>query len=181
MDETHRQLLLLRHAKSSWSKTGLQDHDRPLSRRGQQAAPEMGRYLARSNLRPDLVLCSTANRARTTWRLVAKALGGPEVPVKEDRALYHAAPSELMEQVRNAPDEARRIVLVGHNPGMESLAQHLAGDRSDEDKLMQLQDKYPTAGLALFQVDAPSWAGVIAKNCTLIDFVTPRELQLRTS
>ena len=158
----------------------MQDHDRPLSRRGQQAAPEMGRYLAGSNLRPDLVLCSTANRARTTWRLVAKALGGPEVPVKEDRALYHAAPSDLMEQVRNAPDEARRIVLVGHNPGMEIFARQLAGDRSDEDKLMQLQDKYPTAGLALFQVDAPSWAGVIAKNCTLIDFVTPRELQLRT-
>ena len=83
-----RRLLLLRHAKSSWSEPGASDHDRPLNRRGQEAAPRIGAYLARHRLIPDRVLCSTARRARETWELVATEASAAPPPTFTEPAAF---------------------------------------------------------------------------------------------
>ena len=168
-------LLLLRHAKSSWDDLSLADFDRPLAARGQKAAPVMADYLRKKDLRPDLVLLSPAARARETWALVAHTLGG-QIEVKELRGLYLGAPSRLLDAVRRAPDRADRVMLIGHNPGMEHLAMVLAGPASKRKAMAKLHDKFPTAALAEIEFDAGSWKDLARESGRLKRLVWPREL-----
>ena len=119
-----RTLHLLRHGKSSWKDGALDDHDRPLSKRGRRAAAVLADHLARSGLAPDLVLCSSALRARQTFDLIARALKPPRVIV--ERALYEAGPRRLLRYLRELPESAQCVLLVGHNPALHELALTLA-------------------------------------------------------
>lgn len=170
-----KHLLLLRHAKSSWRDASLSDHDRPLNRRGRTAAIRMGEYLVAKDLLPDLVLCSTAKRARTTWTLAARAFGDQAPKCAYNRELYHAAPSDLLFCVQAAADSVQWLLVVGHNPGIELLAQRLSGPGSDEDAFEHMTAKYPTAGLAHFSVAAPSWSNLEPEACSLEAFVIPND------
>src|SRR5580692_2109900 len=96
-----RRLLLLRHAKSSWAEPGASDHDRPLNRRGEDAAPRIGAYLRRHKLVPEGVLCSTARRARATWELVAAEAPAAPAAIYEAR-IYDASPRTLLDVFRHA-------------------------------------------------------------------------------
>ena len=118
-------LVLLRHAKSDWSHDE-PDLSRPLAKRGRRQAPEAGGWLAANLDRLDLAVVSPANRARSTWDLVAARLDGPP-PVRVDDRVYAASDDELLEVVRELPDELERVVLVGHNPGLEDLVALLTG------------------------------------------------------
>lgn len=118
-----RTLLLFRHAKSDWS-TDQPDERRPLSRRGRRDAPAAGRWLAEHAPTLDLVLCSTAKRARETWALAGAALAPPPTVRYEDR-LYDATADELLAVVRELPAEAGTVILVAHNPGLSDLARVL--------------------------------------------------------
>ena len=140
-----KQLLLLRHAKSSHAQEGLDDHDRPLNRRGEKEAPLVGNFLVENELVPQLTLSSTACRAQRTASLVLGACG-LDAPLL-DRRLYLAAPKEIAAIARETPPEIDRLLLIGHNPGMESLASSLADDYIDR----------RTAHLAVFQFDG-IWA-----------------------
>ena len=119
-------LLILRHAKSSWKHPGLADHDRPLNRRGNRDAPRVGLLLRRQGLTPDLIISSTAERARSTAAQVAdrSGYGGP---VELNRQLYLAEPEAIVDVVRTLGSEASRVLVVGHNPGLEALVAGLAG------------------------------------------------------
>ncbi len=170
-----RTLLLLRHAKSSWDDPTLEDFDGPLAPRGRKAAPLMACYLKKMGLRPDLVLCSPAARARQTWSLVSQSLDS-KIEVKDMRGLYLAAPSRLLEAIRRASDAARCVMLVGHNPGMEHLAMALAGPSSDPTALAKLHAKFPTAALAEFEFDAATWRNVAQGAGRLTRFIRPKDL-----
>jgi phosphohistidine phosphatase len=170
-----RTLLLLRHAKSSWDDPTLEDFDRPLAPRGIDAVPLMAGYLQAKELRPDLVLCSPALRARQTWSLVAHALGGT-IEVKELQGLYLGPPSRLLEALRRAPDSARRVMLVGHNPGMEHLAMALAGPRSKPKALSRLRKKFPTAALAQIDFETENWSDIDRAGGRLRRLVRPKDL-----
>ena len=170
-----RTLLLLRHGKSSWDCPSLDDFDRPLARRGERAAIDMADHLAREGLDPDFVLCSAARRAVDTWRVLAQALAGPK-DVRVLRGLYHAPAATLLAALQGAPDEARSVLLVGHNPGLQGLALGLAGTASDPAALGRLETKFPTAALAQFVLDVPGWSDVGEGTARLTRFVTPREL-----
>ena len=170
-----RQLLLLRHAKSSWADPGLGDFDRPLNRRGRGAAPLMADFLAAKGLRPDLVLCSAAVRTRQTWASMAPKLG-EDIPVKVLKSLYLAPPSRLLAAVRRAPDEAARLLVLGHNPGLERLAAELCGPGSDPKALATLAAKFPTCALAEIRFEAESWSELPEDGGRLEQFVVPREL-----
>lgn len=170
-----RTLLLLRHAKSSWDDPGLEDFDRPLAPRGEQAAPLMAAYLKNKDLRPDLVLCSPARRARQTWSLVARGLGD-KVAVKELQGLYLGAPSRLLEAIRHTPDSASCVMLVGHNPGMEHLAMALAGPSSKPKAMAKLHSKFPTATLAEIEFDVAAWTDVGRGKGRLKRFIQPKDL-----
>ena len=168
-------LLLLRHAKSSWDDPSLADFDRPLAERGEKAAPVMADYLGKKGLRPDLVLLSPAARARQTWALVARKLGGT-IEVKELRGLYLGPPSRLLDAVRRAPDRAARVMLIGHNPGMEHLAMVLAGPASKRKALAKLHAKFPTAALAEIEFEAESWKDLARGSGRLNRLVWPKDL-----
>ena len=119
-----RRLIVLRHAKSDWSG-GVADHDRPLAGRGRREAALAGRWL-RENADIDLVVCSSAKRARQTWKLVAKQLDNVP-PSRVDDRLYAASVRCLLAVVRKLPDSARAVLLIGHNPGLEELVAELGG------------------------------------------------------
>ena len=167
-------LLLLRHAKSSWDEPGLADFDRPLARRGREAAPRIGREMAKRSWLPDRALVSTARRTRQTWELAAAELPG-EVPVSFEDSIYEAPAARILAAIRETPETAATLVVVGHNPGLEDLAVLLASPDSDREALARIGKKFPTAGLARFPFDG-EWTGIGRGGARLTEFMTPREL-----
>ena len=121
-----RTLILLRHAKSDWSGE-VSDLERPLAERGLRQAPLAGRWLDRNIGRIDLAVVSPAHRARSTWELAEDELAH-RPPTRVDSRGYAASADELLEVVRDLPDEARTVVLVVHNPGVADLTELLTGE-----------------------------------------------------
>lgn len=169
-----KRLLLLRHAKSSWDDTGLDDHDRPLAARGQRAAAAMGVYLQQRAIAPDLVLCSSARRARETFARLDAAVSG-DVAARVERDLYLAEPGELLEQLRAVDDRFASVLLIGHNPGLAQLASLLAGS-GDPRELGRLRSRYPTATLAHLRFEGDRWRDLAPASCHLEAFARPRDL-----
>ncbi|NNJ78823.1 MAG: histidine phosphatase family protein [Xanthomonadales bacterium] len=120
------ELLILRHAKSAWNTGAPSDFERPLSKRGRRDAPRMGRFLARENLRPDYVVSSPATRARQTVVAVCSELDITEQEIHWDDRIYHASTGALMDVLSESPEEASRVLIAGHNPGLEVLVQTLS-------------------------------------------------------
>lgn len=140
-------ILILRHAKSSWKETGISDHSRPLNRRGIKAAPRMGQVLFQEDLVPDVILSSTARRARETADLVADA-SGFEGEIHYLESFYHADPSDYLDALRSLHSDINTAMIVGHNPGMEMLLEMLTGE----------DERLPTAALALIQLPIQNWS-----------------------
>lgn len=166
-------LSLLRHAKSSWDDVDLDDFERPLSKRGATAAPEMGRAIRELNLKPDLVLCSSAVRTRATVALVLLELGPPAPEVRYEDGLYLATPKEMLTEIREVESSVNNVLIVGHNPGIHALALELSGAAKRED-MAELATKFPTAALASMTFDLQSWRDVNAGLGHLVVFLTPR-------
>lgn len=159
-------LLLLRHAKSSWKHPELPDHDRPLNKRGKQDAPRIAKIIRDKGLVPDLIMSSTAKRARKTAKIVAKACGYTgEVALTP--ALYHASPITYIETLSRQADEHQRIMLVGHNPGLEELLE----------MLVERAEVFPTGTLALVLLPLTEWQELDYDTTgKLINLWRPREL-----
>ncbi|HEY7688831.1 MAG TPA: histidine phosphatase family protein [Dongiaceae bacterium] len=167
-----KRLLLLRHAKSSRDNPRLADFDRPLAKRGREAAPEVGQFLSKSKLVPDLVLCSTARRTQETADL-ALASFRRDITVRLMDPLYLAPPEQILKSIRGVEAKVKTLMVIGHNPGMAQLANHLA-DGGDKTALQHLRQKFPTAALAVFEADVDSWSKF--ERGTLLQFVTPKDL-----
>ncbi|MBE2222826.1 MAG: histidine phosphatase family protein [Anaerolineae bacterium] len=140
-------LLILRHAKSSWENANLTDYERPLTSRGKQDAPRMGRLLLENDLTPDLIISSSAERALTTAELVALN-SGYEQEITVTRQLYHGDPEDYLEIVREKGGPHGRVMVVGHNPGLEALVEELTSS-------YQIM---PTAALVQVNLPIDSWA-----------------------
>ncbi|HET8756133.1 MAG TPA: histidine phosphatase family protein [Solirubrobacteraceae bacterium] len=165
-----RRLYLLRHAKSSWKETGIPDHDRPLAGRGRKASKAMARYLHEQRVRPELVLCSSATRARQTFERL-EPLGAREVHI--ERELYAADAATLLARLRDVAAGVASVMLIGHNPGLEDLALVLARESPVRDDLVT---KFPTAALATLAFTDRDWAALERGTAELVGFVRPREL-----
>jgi phosphohistidine phosphatase len=165
-------LWLLRHAKSAWDQPGLDDHDRPLSPRGERDAERIRRYLDGEVVDPALVLCSSATRARRTLELVAPALrGDPDIRIEPE--LYTFDASVLIARLRAIGATARSVMLVGHNPAIQELALELVGSG---EALAPLAEKFPTGALVEIDVKGDTWGGLVEKSGRSIRFVRPRDL-----
>lgn len=140
-----RTLVVLRHAKSDWSGDD-EDVARPLAKRGRRQAPDSGRWLNANLDRIDLALVSPAERARSTWHLVAEELDAPP-EMRLDERLYAASAGRLLAVVRELPDEFHTVVVVGHNPGIEQLVSRLTGQ----------EIPMPTSAVAVIALPG-SWA-----------------------
>jgi phosphohistidine phosphatase len=165
-----KSLHLLRHAKSSWKDPGLNDHDRPLSKRGRQTAKMMAAYLKRAKIAPDLVICSTAMRARQTLDPIAKAKKPPKVVLERD--IYGGEQRALWEQLR--PESAKSVLLIGHNPALNDLALELA--HADLNKLLESAGgKFPTGAMASFRYDG-AWKALEPYGAVLTSYTTPKAI-----
>lgn len=174
-----RTLHLLRHAKSSWTDPGLGDHERPLAPRGRRAAMRVAHYANSHGIRPDLVLSSSALRARETLELLMPALG-PGAEVRFDDDLYGANADELLGRVRAVNDRITSLLLVGHNPGLQDLATSLAGDGEPLAKEL-LRAKFPTGVLAILDLGSTTWARLTPGGAYLVRLVLPSELPVDPS
>lgn len=159
-----RELLLLRHGKSDWPP-GVPDFDRPLARRGKRNAVRIGAYLCENNRVPDRIVTSPAMRAADTARRVAKAIHLDPSAVAEEPRLYHAEVRTILEIVRRLPDTVTRVILVGHNPGMENLVGEMTGR----------PEPLPTAALAIVEHHGP-WREFAPDRATIAALIHPREL-----
>jgi phosphohistidine phosphatase len=169
-----KRLILLRHAKSAWEDPDLDDHDRPLNRRGRLSAPLMGAWMADRGFLPDRVLCSTSTRTVETWALARAALPGAPDAVAEPR-LYHADPATMLELVRATPDAAATLLLIGHQPGLGSLTRKLAAPGAPIHCTRAFQ-KFPTAACAVIDFPVESWPDVAFGAGAFHAFGVPREL-----
>ena len=160
-----KRVWLLRHAKSSWDDPGLVDHDRPLAPRGRKAAKRMARWAADNGVQPDLVLCSTALRARSTLELILGALGAPEVEI--EGGLYHASAADLLERLRALPTDIADVLVIGHNPTLHELACVIAPPGPEA---------FPTGALAELRLAIGVWSDVRQGCGRLEAFVAPRSL-----
>lgn len=159
-------LLLLRHAKSSWKNPTLEDHDRPLKKRGRRAAPRMGRLAREQGLTPEIILCSTAVRAVETERLFSEeAEFRGELRLEAD--LYLAEPEAILALLAKAGLRgAEKVMVVGHNPGLEELLARLTG----------VEERFPTGALAEVRLPIESWERIEEAKGELGKLWRPREL-----
>lgn len=168
------QLLLLRHAKSSWDDSKLADRDRPLNKRGQRAAGTMRKAMRDLGLAPDLILVSPARRTQET---LAALQPWEETPLVEPMdPLYLASLPQLLAVLRDVSETVRSVMLIGHNPGLHELAVLLASTSTAGETNHRLAANFPTAALAEFSV-ATQWQRLDAAHTRLVRFLTPKDLQ----
>ncbi len=158
-------LILMRHAKSSWTTPGLADHDRPLNNRGFRSATALGEWMWDADLRPDQVFCSSATRTLQTFAGLGLDIEATSVP-----QLYHAGPQTMLTVLQSATGQC--VLMVGHNPGICAFAHDLVGRAPRHDRFFD----YPTGATLVVRFDATDWSNITPRSGVVIDFVIPREL-----
>ena len=158
-------LILTRHAKSSWKHPELADHDRPLNKRGRASAEAVGNWLRHEKMVPDEILSSSSERTRETTKLMDFET---ETVFEDD--LYHASASAMLKRLKQA--QGKKVMMVGHNPGIGEFAERLARKHSAHKRFLD----YPTGATTVFKFDAESWDEVGFGSGKVKKFVVPREL-----
>lgn len=159
-------LLILRHAKSAWDQPNLDDHDRPLNARGHRDAPRMGRLLAEVDLVPDVILTSTAERAKTTAVIAAQSSGYIGTPITKPE-LYLASVSDILAVLASVADDYDTVMIVAHNPGLADLVAHLTNK----------PESMPTAALAQVRLPIARWQDLEhSTEGTLVNLWRPKGL-----
>jgi phosphohistidine phosphatase len=175
-----RRLMLLRHAKTETDAPSGQDRDRRLDDRGRLDAAAIGNWIGRHPPFPDSVLVSTAVRAHQTWEIVRQVMKelAPQPRVEFLDKLYGADPTDLLQIIRMASaTDPKRLMVVGHNPGMHELALTLTGS-GDATAKKALDHNLPTAGVAIFDFATDDWNDVAFRRGKLVHFTSPKLLKL---
>ena len=161
-----KQLILVRHAKSDWGDPVLGDHERPLNKRGQRNAPEMGERFAKREVHPDRIYTSSALRARTTAKIIAETLDYPAEDIEQVEGLYHAGVDTWLEFISGLEDSLSCVMCFGHNPGLTELAHFEFG--------CELSN-IPTCGVLTLDFAADHWAKVPGTQPDQVDFDYPKK------
>jgi len=161
-----KKLIIIRHAKSDWQDTTLDDFDRPLNERGLRDALFMGQFLKNKNLLPDLIISSPALRAITTAEIIAKEVNY-EKAITPNQYIYEAYVNTLQEIVSFIYDENDTVYLVGHNPGVSALAYMLS----------DMKESIPTCAIVQIDFKCDSWMDVSKENGSLISYDFPKKLR----
>jgi phosphohistidine phosphatase len=169
-----RRLGILRHAKSDWGDPGLDDHNRPLNERGWKAARRIGGELKQRRITFDLVLASTAARARETIDGVQETYD-LKAPIEFEPRIYLASEDTLLELVLGLSDNVHSALFVGHNPGLQRLVLDLT--RDDHRGLRQRIDgKYPTGAFAIVELPAQTWAEIQPRTGKIVELILPKDV-----
>lgn len=170
-----KQLLLMRHGKSDWNQPGQEDIERALAPRGHEAALSVAAWIKRHELQPDATLVSSARRTQETWQSMKDTIG--EATTTDNlEALYLASPGEILHQIAGVADACDTVLVIAHNPGLETLCQFLAGSDRETEALENLHRGFATAALAVFELAGDSWSTLSVDGAKLTNFVRPREL-----
>ncbi len=161
-----KQLLVIRHAKSSWDNPDLVDHERPLNKRGLEDAPLMGSILKKKNLKIDKIFSSDALRAKQTIEMIAEEINFDQKSIEFTSELYHASRKELVQFLKNINDHFSTITIVGHNPGLTDLVHFLLEDFGED---------LPTCAIVLIELKINSWTEVHANCGELKSFEFPKK------
>jgi phosphohistidine phosphatase len=166
-----KNILLLRHAKSSWDDSSLKDFDRPLAKRGQKDAPRVGRFIRESKTVPATIISSPAQRAKQTAQLIAVEanLGTDAISWVED--LYYGGARDYLTAIQSAPEDAADIMLIGHNPLMEETVSLLCNGEGGYGVRM------PTAALVCIEHPAIEWKQVKPGTARLKWMMIPKLLK----
>ncbi len=170
MKRQPRRIVLLRHAKAE--QIGATDRERELSPRGRADAAATGRWLAEQQVTPDCVLVSAATRTRQTWEHLAPAAGWSMEPTY-DAGLYAAGPETMLDLVREAPDSATTVLVIGHNPTVAYLAQMLGDGAGDEAAETAMTQGFPTSAIAILEYDG-TWADLDEGRARLAAYAVGR-------
>lgn len=170
-DTTLRRLVVVRHAKSAWPM-GVPDPERPLGPRGLRDAPLMGQRIRELIGQVDVAVVSPARRTQQTWALLAEELGHTG-QVLSDPRIYQDWGDHLLGVVTDLPEQARTVLVLGHEPGVSELVLTLA-DRASGELRSRVATKFPTCGVALLHTDLP-WALLRAESASLELFTTPKD------
>lgn len=163
---TKLRLVILRHAKSSWSSDAPNDHERPLNKRGKRDAPRMGRYLAEHDWLPERVISSDSQRTRETVARLFEPIAF-EPRIRFTRDLYHAGLDELRSAIDDFGADEESLLLVGHNPGWEAAVETLSGE----------EHRFTTCNAAVFEAAADSWSAAFEDGAwELVELARPKEL-----
>ncbi|MEM9478385.1 MAG: histidine phosphatase family protein [Verrucomicrobiota bacterium] len=164
-----KELLVIRHAKSSWDHPELADHDRPLNARGKAAAPRVAEELIRIGAAPEAFISSTAVRAFETAKVIARAFGGSEEEIVSVDELYGASARMILNTVQQFDEAWNRVAIFGHNPGFHDFVDRLLKKES--------VDRFPTCAVAHLKLDSDFWGSVEEGSAELLHFILPRELE----
>lgn len=162
-----RTLILLRHAKSSWKDSSLNDIQRPLNKRGNRDAPKMGEHMAEQNILPEVIFSSPGLRALTTARLISVKIGIEPSNIKVDDNIYTFNFKELLGVIKSLDEGYNKVLIVGHNPAITDLTNYLSGSKIDN---------VPTCGLAVVEFSGKKWTEVSKKDGKLSSFDYPKKL-----
>ncbi|WP_267241443.1 SixA phosphatase family protein [Streptomyces sp. PR69] len=164
-----RRIVLFRHAKADWPQVS--DHERPLAERGRKDAPVAGRKLADTGISFDLALCSTATRTRETWKLAVQEFPRRPKTVYEER-VYEASPGELIAVLNEIPDDVQNALLIGHNPGVQGLAEILSSASEGDAGERMAHRGFPTSAFAVISFSG-AWKSLEPGVGTLVDYWAP--------
>lgn len=160
-----KRLIIMRHAKSSWTTGATTDHQRPLNQRGRRAAPRVGARLLELGWIPDLVIASDSERTRETWQCMQVAFPD-SIKERFSSAFYHGGLSAITTECSMLTDDISTLLVLGHNPGWEGAVAGLSGQRI----------RMTTANAALLESDAEDWAQAMGANWVFVEVLRPREL-----
>ena len=166
-------LLVLRHAKAERDSPSGEDFDRPLAERGRKDARAIGREMRRRGLDPDAVIISPAKRVVETRAFVAEGYG--LLDADQDRRIYDNTASQLIQVIQDADNNAQRLMIVGHNPGLQELLLRLARDDSGGLR-RQVADKFPTAAIAELELPTDEWRNVREGAGRISSLIRPSDL-----
>lgn len=161
-------IYLVRHAKSDWDDPSIRDFDRPLNKRGKNNAPAMGKLLKQQGIIPELVITSTAMRAKTTAELVTAEIGIKPDKMVYEKELYLASAQEIFLLIKDTPPEYNSVMIVAHNPGITELLNRLTGGNN-------FVANIPTCGVAELQFEG-EWNKLASGKCLLEKFLVPKEV-----
>ena len=160
-------LILLRHAKSDWDDPTRHDHDRPLNKRGERDAPAMGNFLREKGVIPDLIVSSTALRAKTTAEAVATGAGYDPAEIVFRKELYLPPVETLLSTTKRLPKDKEKVMLVAHNPGITSFLATITGN-------YQTVPEMPTCAVAVLELDG-EWEAAARGAFNFKAFYTPKK------
>ena len=162
-----KKLILIRHAKSSWSNPVLTDKERPLNNRGLKDAPLMAKLIVREFKTPDLILCSSSKRTRQTVKYFSREWGLDKGEIHYLDALYHASADQLLYLIRRIDEDLESVAIVGHNPGLTFLV--------DELVRYNTPDNIPTCGIAILQSESEFWSSFDGNRVSLVKYFFPKK------